>query len=82
MATFREDDVMAGRPTSDDVLLRQLVSKGSGGVVRPKRATPAATRKGPSGGTAPAVQTSAGGAYRVRRKSHTLARTAPFLSLP
>jgi hypothetical protein len=54
MATFREDDVMAGRPTSDDVRLRQLVSKGSGGVVRPKRATRAATRKRVSSEAAPA----------------------------
>ncbi len=31
MATFREEDIAAGRPVSDDVRLRQLVSEASGG---------------------------------------------------
>ncbi|MDA0809160.1 MAG: serine hydrolase [Planctomycetota bacterium] len=31
MATFREEDVAAGKPVSDDVRLRQLVSEASGG---------------------------------------------------
>jgi hypothetical protein len=31
MATFREEDVAAGKPISDDVQLRQLVSEASGG---------------------------------------------------
>ena len=34
MATFREDDVAAGKPVSKDVRLRQLVSKASGGVAK------------------------------------------------
>ena len=54
MATFREDDVTAGRPASGEALLRQLVSKGSGGVEQPKRATRAATRKRVSSQAAPA----------------------------
>lgn len=31
MATFREEDILAGKPVSDDVRLRQLISEGSGG---------------------------------------------------
>ncbi len=31
MATFREQDVAAGKPTSDDIQLRRIVSKASGG---------------------------------------------------
>jgi CubicO group peptidase (beta-lactamase class C family) len=31
MATFREEDVAAGKPVSDDVRLRQIVSEASGG---------------------------------------------------
>ena len=31
MATFREEDVVAGKPTSDDIRLRRLVSEASGG---------------------------------------------------
>jgi hypothetical protein len=54
MATFREDDVTVGRPASGEALLRQLVSKGSGGVEQPKRATRAATRKRVSSEAAPA----------------------------
>jgi hypothetical protein len=50
MATFREDDVTVGRPASGEALLRQLVSKGSGGVEQPKRAT----RKRVSSEAAPA----------------------------
>jgi len=53
MATFREDDVMAGPPASGEALLRQLVSKGSGGVEQPKRATRAASRKRVSSEAAP-----------------------------
>lgn len=37
MATFREQDVAAGKPVSDDVKLRQLVSEASGG--REKRSS-------------------------------------------
>ena len=36
MATFREEDAAAGKPTSDAVRLRQLVSKASGGHEKPK----------------------------------------------
>ena len=35
-ATFREEDVLAGKPVSGAVRLRQLVSEGSGGAERPK----------------------------------------------
>ena len=31
MATFREEDIVAGKPVSGDVRLRQLISEGSGG---------------------------------------------------
>jgi hypothetical protein len=31
MASFREADVVAGKPTTDAVQLRQLVSQASGG---------------------------------------------------
>ncbi len=34
-ATFREEDVLAGKPVSGAVRLRQLVSQGSGGMVKP-----------------------------------------------
>jgi len=36
MATFREDDVAAGKPVSNDVRLRQVVTKGTGGQEKPK----------------------------------------------
>lgn len=36
MAAFREEDVAAGKPVSEDVKLRQLVSKASGGDKKPK----------------------------------------------
>ena len=36
MASFREDDVLAGKEVSGAVKLRQLVSKGSGGKEKPK----------------------------------------------
>ena len=39
MASFREDDVSAGKPVSSDVRLRQLVSQASGGRERPKPST-------------------------------------------
>ncbi len=39
MATFREEDAAAGKETSKDVRLRQLVSKASGG--KEKKAVPA-----------------------------------------
>lgn len=34
MATFREDDVAARKPVSDDIPLRQVVSDASGGQER------------------------------------------------
>jgi hypothetical protein len=39
MATFREEDVAAGKPVSTDLRLRQLVSKASGGQEKPKTST-------------------------------------------
>ena len=39
MATFREEEVAAGKPVSNDVRLRQLVSKGTGGQEKPKTST-------------------------------------------
>lgn len=39
MATFREEDVAAGRDASGEVKLRQVVSKASGGQEKPKTAT-------------------------------------------
>lgn len=36
MATFREEDVAAGKPVSKDVKLRQVVSKASGGMKKAK----------------------------------------------
>jgi hypothetical protein len=39
MATFREEDVAAGKPVSNDLRLRQLVSKASGGQEKPKTST-------------------------------------------
>ncbi len=36
MATFREEDVSAGKPVSSKVQLRQLVSKATGGQEKPK----------------------------------------------
>ena len=36
MATFREEDVAAGKPVSDAVALRQLVSDASGGQEKKK----------------------------------------------
>lgn len=38
MATFREEDVAAGKPVSGAVRLRQVVSQGSGGREKPKPA--------------------------------------------
>jgi len=35
-STFREEDVLAGKPVSGAVRLRQIVSEGSGGAERPK----------------------------------------------
>lgn len=40
MATFREEDVSAGRPVSDAVRLGQLVSEASGGQEKPQAAAP------------------------------------------
>ena len=40
MATFREEDAAAGKAVSDAVRLRQLVSKASGGLERPKPEPP------------------------------------------
>jgi hypothetical protein len=39
MATFREEDVAAGKPVSNEVRLRQLVSKATGGQEKPKTST-------------------------------------------
>lgn len=39
MATFREEDVTAGKPVSSDVRLRQLVSTATGGQEKPKPST-------------------------------------------
>lgn len=39
MAAFREEDVAAGKPVSQDVRLRQLVSKATGGQEKPKTST-------------------------------------------
>jgi hypothetical protein len=39
MATFREEDVAAGKPVSPDLRLRQLLSKGSGGDEKAKTST-------------------------------------------
>lgn len=42
--TFREEDVLAGKPVSGAVRLRQLVSQGSGGVEKPKPRVKAKTQ--------------------------------------
>lgn len=44
MATFREEDVAAGKPVTKDVKFRQVVSKASGGL---KKAKPPAKNKKP-----------------------------------
>ena len=41
LATFREEDAAAGKPVSDAVRLRQLVSKATGGQEKPKTSTAA-----------------------------------------
>lgn len=47
LATFREEDAAAGKPTSKDVRLRQLVSQASGG--QEKKAKPSAAKPIPAG---------------------------------
>jgi hypothetical protein len=87
-ATFREEDALAGKPLSDAVRLRQLVSEGSGGAEKPRpavnaNADGAPLAKGPAGAlswdgsaTRPAFEP---GATLFTDRAYTLAEVPPAL---
>jgi hypothetical protein len=53
MATFREEDVAAGRPVSEAVRLRQRVSKSTGGREKPRKPSEPPPNKGTAATKAP-----------------------------